>query len=143
MQVVKFIGCLKKLKSSLSCTQRRKRKERKRNVGFAYCYVKKIWNLREERPCGMRLRNCGWCQWVERSGEWEHLFFWVRYAFTSRNTVFYPVWPKWSGMGRYLNQNETTMFLYWQRYRNGKYQLYWPIWYGINSLCREKDIKLN
>ena len=75
MQAVKFIGCLKNLKSSLSCTQQRKRKERKRNVGFAYCSIKKIWNLREERPCGMRLRNYEWCQWVERSGEWEHLFF--------------------------------------------------------------------
>ena len=80
------------------------------------------------------------------SGEIERVrtpFFWVRYAFIGRNTVFYLVWPKRFDMGQYLNQNETTMFLYWQRYQNGKYWLYRPVLYEINSLGREKDIKVN
>ena len=81
------------------------------------------------------------------SGEIERVrtpfFFGVRYAFTGRNTVFYPVWPKRFDTGQYLNQNETTMFLYWQRYQNDKYRLYQPVRYRINSLGREKDIKVH
>lgn len=91
----------------------------------------------------MRLRNWAWRRWVESPRGWEHFFFFFiflvldRYSFTYRNTVFYVVLPKQSGMGRYLNQNETTTFLYQQRCRNGKYRLYQPVWYEINSLNQE------
>ena len=135
MQVVKFIGCLKKLKFrlfSLSCTQPRKRKEkvnlkeRKRNPGFAF------FCQEDSEFEGGKTMRYEFEKTMSEAGEWrdresENNFFLplflvsVWYAFTGQNTIFYPIWPKWSGVGWYLNQNKTTMFLYRRRYHNGKY----------------------
>ena len=104
MQVVNFIGCLKKLKFrllGLSWTPPRKRTEKVNLKERKRMPVKKIWNLREERPCAMSLRNCEWRRWVER---WERELFFlllllllflvsVRYAFIGWNSWISPIWP--------------------------------------------------
>ena len=106
LQAVKFIGCLKKLKFrllSLHWTQPRKRKEKVNLKERRRMPVKKIWNLREERPCAMSLRNCKWCRWVERWESENVLFiYFFGYAFTGQNSrilpvrlVFFPVRNKW------------------------------------------------
>ena len=99
-------GCLKKLKFrllSLHWMQPRKRKEKVNLKERRRMPVKKIWNLREERPCTMSLRNCVWRQWVER---WESEN--VIYLF-----IFYFFFLFRSGM--YLRA-ETAKFCQYSRY---------------------------
>ena len=93
LQAVNFIGCLKKLKFrllGLSWMQPRKRKvkvnlkERKRTL------VKKIWNLREERPCTMSLRNYKWRRWMERWESVNIFFFFFFFFFLFRSGMHLP-----------------------------------------------------
>ena len=96
-------GCLKKLKFrllGLSWTPPRKRTEKVNLKERKRMPVKKIWNLREERPCTMSLRNCEWRRWV---GRWERELFFllllllflvsVRYAFIGWNSWISPIRP--------------------------------------------------
>ena len=124
LQAVNFIGCLKKLKFRLfgiHWTQPRKKKEkggkRKERVNLKErrrTPVKKIWSLREERPCTMSLRNCEWRRWMER-WESENIFFFflllflvsVQYAFIGRNSRISPIRLVHSRYSRYFFRYET------------------------------------
>ena len=141
LQAINFIGCLKKLKFRLfgiHWTQPRKRKEKVNLKERRRTPVKKIWNLREERPCAMSLRNCKWCQWLER-WESENIFFFF-FFFLFRSGIH--LLAETTGFRRYVDGTTDIFFgtkqrryLYWFTSRYGIYRQYQLVRYRINFLA--------
>ena len=146
LQAVNFIGCLKKLKFRLfgiHWRQPRKKKEergkRKEKVNLKErrrSPVKKIWSLREERPCAMSLRNCEWCRWVERWESENVFFFFFPSSFSCFGSIciYRPKQPDFAGMVGIFSDTKQKGYLYRFAGRYGIYWLYWPVRYEINFL---------
>ena len=136
MQAVNFIGCLNKLKFrllGLSWTQPRKRKESVNLKERKRMPVKKIWNLREERPCAISLRNYEWHRWVERWESENFFFFFFFFCF------FFFFFLFQSGMHL---PAETVVFCQYGEYTAGMVgtRPVWSVFFPVRNFYRSLPI---